>query len=111
MNTTEIELQERWIAARDGEAFAEIARLHAAMVYATYQILEQAIEGVGSLDRKAVTQYIKDHTFKTVLGPINFVNQNNPKYWTVGQWQNGKFYGVSSTGRPGAKAVKTKSGW
>ncbi len=81
------------------------------MVYATYQILEQAIEGVGSLDRKAVTQYIKDHTFKTVLGPIDFVNQNNPKYWTVGQWQNGVFYGVSSTGRPGAKPVKIKSGW
>ena len=81
------------------------------MVYATYQILEQAIEGVGSLDRKAVTQYIKDHTFDTVMGPINFVNQNNEKYWTVGQWQNGVFYGVSSTGRPGAKPVKIKSGW
>ena len=81
------------------------------MVYATYQILEQAIEGVGSLDRKAVTQYIKDHTFKTVMGPITFVNQNNEKYWTVGQWQNGVFYGVSSTGRPGAKPVKIKSGW
>ena len=81
------------------------------MVYATYQILEQALEGVGSLDRKAVTQYIKDHTFKTVMGPITFVNQNNEKYWTVGQWQNGVFYGVSSTGRPGAKPVKIKSGW
>ncbi len=81
------------------------------MVYATYQILEQAIEGVGSLDRKAVTQYIKDHTFDTVMGPINFVYQNNEKYWTVGQWQNGVFYGVSSTGRPGAKPVKIKTGW
>lgn len=81
------------------------------MVYATYQILEQAIEGVGSLDRKAVTQYIKDNTFDTVMGPINFVNQSNEKFWTVGQWQNGVFYGVSSTGRPGAKSVKLKSGW
>ncbi len=82
-----------------------------AMVYATYQILEQAIEGVGSLDRKAVTAYIKSHSFDTVMGPIKFVNQSNEKFWTVGQWQNGVFYGVSSTGRPGAKPVKSKPGW
>jgi branched-chain amino acid transport system substrate-binding protein len=82
-----------------------------AMVYATYQILEQAIEGVGSKDRKAVTQYIKDHYFDTVVGPIKFNNQNNDKFWTVGQWQNGVFYGVSSTGRPGAKQVRIKTGW
>ena len=82
-----------------------------AMVYATYQILEKAIEGVGSTDRKAVTAYIKNNTFDTVVGPIKFVNQNNEKFWTVGQWQNGVFYGVSSTGRPGAKPVKIKSGW
>ena len=81
------------------------------MVYASYQILGKAIEGVGSLDRKAVTAYIKSHTFDTVMGPIKFVNQNNKKFWTVGQWQNGVFYGVSSTGRAGAKPVKTKSGW
>jgi branched-chain amino acid transport system substrate-binding protein len=82
-----------------------------AMVYATYQILEKAIEGVGSTDRKAVTAYIKKNTFNTVMGPIKFVNQNNEKFWTVGQWQNGVFYGVRSTGRPGAKPVKLKSGW
>ncbi len=81
------------------------------MVYATFQILESAIEAVGSTDRKAVTEHIKNNTFNTVIGPINFKNQNNEKFWTVGQWQGGKFYGVSSTGRPGAKAVNLKSGW
>ncbi len=82
-----------------------------AVVYATMQILEQAIEGVGSKDRKAVTEYIKNNTFKTAIGPIKFNNQNNEQFWTVGQWQNGVFYGVSSTGRPGAKQVKVKAGW
>ena len=81
------------------------------VMYATLQILQQAIEGVGSKDRKAVTAYIKSHTFKTVMGPMTFKNQNNEKFWTVGQWQNGVFYGVRSTGRPGAKSVKPKSGW
>ncbi len=81
------------------------------MVYATFQILENAIEAVGTKDRKAVTAYIKKNTFKTVMGPISFKNQNNEKYWTVGQWQGGKFYGVSTTGRPGAKSVKLKPKW
>ena len=81
------------------------------MVYATFQILEQAIEGVGSKDRKAVTAYIKKNTFKTVMGPITFKNQVNEKYWTVGQWQGGKFYGVSTTGRPGKKSIKVKPAW
>ena len=81
------------------------------MVYASYQILEQAIEGVGTLDKQAVTEYIKKNTFDTVMGPMTFKNQNNEAFWTVGQWQNGVFYGVSSTGRPGAKAVIAKPNW
>ncbi len=81
------------------------------VVYASLQILEQAIEAVGSKDRKAVTAHIKANSFNTVIGPVRFNNQNNDKFWTVGQWQNGVFHGVSSTGRPGAKTVKLKSGW
>ncbi len=81
------------------------------MVYATYQILEQAIEGVGSVDRKAVTEYIKNNAFDTVMGKISFRNQINDRFWTVGQWQGGKFYGVSSSNMPGTKPVKTKPDW
>lgn len=81
------------------------------VVYAGLQILEQAIEGVGTKDRKAVTEYIRHNSFKTVIGDVTFKNQNNERFWTVGQWQGGVFYGVSSTGRPGAKPVKLKSGW
>ena len=82
-----------------------------AVTYASLQVLEQAIEGVGSTDRKAVIAYIKKNTFKTVIGDVKFNNQNENRYWTVGQWQNGVFYGVRSTGRPGAKPVKVKQGW
>lgn len=81
------------------------------VMYASLQILGKAIEGVGSTDRKAVVAYIKSHTFDTVIGPIKFENQNNTKFWTVGQWQNGKYYGVASTGRPGAKPIKVKPNW
>ena len=81
------------------------------VTYATYQILEQAIEAVGSKDRKAVTAYIKRHTFKTVIGPVAYKNQNNDHYWTVGQWQGGQFVGVASTGRAGEKPAVVKAGW
>ena len=81
------------------------------MVYASAQILQAAIEGVGTKDRKAVTEYIKKNTFNTVMGPIKFKNQNNEVFWTVGQWQGGKFYGVSSTGHSGERSIKAKSGW
>jgi len=82
-----------------------------AVMYASLQILGQAIEGVGSKDREAIIAYLKNNTFNTVMGPVDFVNQNNEKFWTVGQWQGGKFYGVSSTGRPGAKPVILKPAW
>ena len=82
-----------------------------ATVYASLQILEQAIEAVGAPDRAAVIEHLKKATFKTVLGDIKFNNQNNERYWTVGQWQNGTFYGVASTGRPGEVPVILKSGW
>jgi len=81
-----------------------------AVTYASLQVLEQAIEAVGA-DRKAVTDYIKKSDFKTVMGPWKFVNQSIDKFWTVGQWQDGVFYGVASTGLPGAKPVITKTGW
>lgn len=82
-----------------------------ANTYVSLQILEQAIEGVGSLDRKAVNQYIKDHSFNTIMGEINFDNQVSNRFWTVGQWQDGKFYGVKSSDVSGAVPSIEKDGW
>lgn len=82
-----------------------------ANTYVSLQILEQAIEGVGTLDKKAVTQYIKDNTFDTIMGDIKFENQFSNKFWTVGQWQDGVFHGVSSVNVDGALPVIEKSGW
>jgi branched-chain amino acid transport system substrate-binding protein len=82
-----------------------------ANTYVSLQILEQAIEGVGSRDRAAVTQYIKDNAFDTIMGPITFENQVSHKYWTVGQWQDGVFRGVASSQMDGAVPVIEKAGW
>ncbi len=108
----------------DGDAFKGYAARHmqvtgtepdywaSAMVYSTFQVLQQAIEGVGSLDKPAITQYIKDNSFNTVIGALDFdENNNNPMIWTVGQWQDGVFKGVASTGREGAVEPIAKTGW
>lgn len=82
-----------------------------ANTYVSLQILQQAIEGSGTIDRGTVTQYIKDNTFDTIMGPINFENQISNKFWTVGQWQNGKFYGVKSSNMDGAASPIEKVKW
>ncbi|HVL59709.1 MAG TPA: amino acid ABC transporter substrate-binding protein [Burkholderiaceae bacterium] len=81
------------------------------VTYASLQVLEQAIEGVGGTDRKAVTDYIKKNAFKTVMGEWRFNNQVIERFWTVGQWRNGQFVGVASTGMPGEKDPVPKTGW
>ncbi len=107
----------------DSEAFQAYAAAHlevtgaepdywaSATTYASLEILAQAIEAVG-LDRAAVSDYLREATFETVLGPISFdENNSNAAFWTVGQWQGGVFRGVASRGRDGAVPVILKDGW
>jgi branched-chain amino acid transport system substrate-binding protein len=80
------------------------------LYYASLQILEQAIEAAG-VDRKAVTEYIKSHTFDTIVGRLDIRDQVNRKYWTVGQWQQGVFHGIKGVNTTGATMVQLKTGW
>ena len=80
-------------------------------LFATLQVLEQAIEKDGTLDRKAVTDIIRTNAFETIVGQFKYTAQTNEGYWTVGQWQNGMFQAVRSTGRPVTGSVRLKSGW
>lgn len=82
-----------------------------ANTYAALQILEQAIEGAGTLDRDVVTQYIKDNSFDTVMGDLSFENNVSHTFWSVGQWQDGVFRGVKGSNVDGAVPVRLKEGW
>jgi branched-chain amino acid transport system substrate-binding protein len=82
-----------------------------AMTYASLQILEQAIERAGTLDRAAVIAEIKKTPAKTVLGELPLSDNINHRLWTVGQWQDGVFHGVASTGLEGAKEPIRKPAW
>ncbi|MCC5989773.1 MAG: amino acid ABC transporter substrate-binding protein [Pararhodobacter sp.] len=85
-----------------------------AATYATLEILGQAIEATGSRDRAVVMEYLQDrsNSYDTVLGPVEFnENNDNERYWTVGQWQDGVFRGVAARGREGVSEIVLKDGW
>jgi branched-chain amino acid transport system substrate-binding protein len=82
-----------------------------AMYGSLLQVYEQAIEGVGSLDKKAIIAYIKGNTFKTIVGEMDLRNQQMTRAWTVGQWQDGYFQAVAGQGFTNYKPVKLKTNW
>ena len=60
--------------------------------YAVGQLLEQAIEKVGSLDRKKLRDCLASETFQTIIGPVKFEGIFNVmSCGEIGQWQKGEF--------------------
>jgi len=84
-----------------------------AVTYASLQVLQQAIERVGRIDREAVLKEIKSGSFDTVLGTIRLNNQVlDGATFMVGQWQNGVFQGVAPNDMAGVKPpVIPKPAW
>jgi branched-chain amino acid transport system substrate-binding protein len=71
--------------------------------YAGLQVLQQAIEAVGEIDRAKIMAAMKTGTFKTVVGELKMPNNYDPNAWLIGQWQGGEYYGVAPN-RSGAKS-------
>jgi len=81
------------------------------VTYAGLEILGQAIERAGTKDRAAVVKEINKRPFKTVMGEISLADNVNHTIWTVGQWQDGAFYGIASKGLDGARKPIRKPAW
>ncbi len=81
--------------------------------YAQGQVLTQAFEGVGSMDREAITHHLKNHTYPTILGEYDMRNQLLNKVYTAGQWQGGWFHAIAGVGYPTSDFVpaKLKTSW
>ena len=45
---------------------------YGAVGYAVLQVLQQSVEGVGSLDQEKIRAYIGDHEFDTVEGRLKY---------------------------------------
>jgi branched-chain amino acid transport system substrate-binding protein len=82
------------------------------VTYVSLQILQQAIERVGKIDRAAVTKEIQTGTFDTIMGKIKLDGNIMPIVWWVGQWKDGEFYGLAPTKYQGAREpVVPKPAW
>jgi len=80
--------------------------------YASLQMLEQAIERVGKLDRAAITKELQTGTFDTVLGKVKLVdNMMQDNFWLIGQWQDGFFVGVAPQRAGVGAPVMPKPAW
>jgi branched-chain amino acid transport system substrate-binding protein len=75
------------------------------LTYGALQMLQQAIERVGKIDRPAVIQELRTGTFQTILGDIKLDGNLYRNGWRVGQWQDGEFYGIAPATQPGAQEV------
>jgi branched-chain amino acid transport system substrate-binding protein len=58
--------------------------------YAYMQVLQQAVEGVGGLDQDKLADYLRSHTFKTVVGDI--------KFGPTGEWAEARVMEVQFRG-------------
>lgn len=81
--------------------------------YVSLQMLEQAVERVGKIDRAAIVKELQTGTFDTVLGKFKLVDNMPPKgtYPYIGQWQNGFFTGVAPAGANASPMVMPKAPW
>ena len=75
------------------------------VTYASLQMLQQAIERVGAIDRAAAIKELQTGTFETILGPVKLENNLYTENWWVGQWQNGEFHGIAPAILPGAREI------
>lgn len=82
---------------------AEPDRWGSPATYVGLQILQQAIERVGEIDRARILDELRKGTFQTVTGPVTLTGNRDGSAWLLGQWQDGEFYGVAPR-RAGARA-------
>jgi len=82
------------------------------VTYASLEMLQQAIERVGSLDREAIIAELQTGTFETVAGTIKLDRNVNPNVWWAGQWHDGEFYGLAPSSMAGAREpMAPKPAW
>ncbi len=87
-------------------------RWASAFTYASLQILQQAIERTGTLDRKKLRDAIATQTFPTVIGPVRFEKGFNVQApGEIGQWQKGEFEVVAAKSKRTAEPIFPKPEW
>ena len=76
------------------------------ITYASLELLQQAIERVGKIDREATIAELQNGSFDTIVGEIKFKDNMYAEAWSVGQWQNGEYYGIAPATLSGARQIE-----
>jgi branched-chain amino acid transport system substrate-binding protein len=86
--------------------------LNSTLGYMPCQIMEQAIEKVGSLDRQKLRDYIAANEFQTIQGTVKFQGSENIKAVAgILQWQNGANEVIWPKSIATAKPLYPKPAW
>jgi branched-chain amino acid transport system substrate-binding protein len=81
------------------------------VTYTSLQMLHQAIERVGKLDRAAVIKELQTGTFDTISGRVKLTDNRFLDVFQTGQWQGGEYYGIGPTRLTGARKAIDKPAW
>jgi branched-chain amino acid transport system substrate-binding protein len=99
------------------KGYAEYDKEHRAMhnrpseagalsAYSAVEVVQQAIERVGEIDRPKIRDEISKGKFQTIWGELHYADQRCANPWAVGQWQGGEMVGVFPKDKSGAKPVQ-----
>jgi branched-chain amino acid transport system substrate-binding protein len=74
------------------DEFGEPPAEDAADAYASGQVLQAAVDAVGSIDDQlALADWLRDNTVETILGPLEWEDTGAPiGEFLIGQWQDGE---------------------
>jgi branched-chain amino acid transport system substrate-binding protein len=81
---------EEFVQAYD-DMFGGLPPEDAADAYAAAQVMQAAVEGVGSIDdQAALADWLRDNEVDTILGPLSWDDTGAPTgEFLIGQWQDG----------------------
>lgn len=96
--------------AKYEEMFGGVPAEDAADAYAAGQVLQAAVEAVGSIDdQEALADWLRENEVETILGPLSWNEDGSPTGdFLIGQWQNGKAEIVLP---PDASTAEVQVGW
>jgi branched-chain amino acid transport system substrate-binding protein len=85
----------------------------AADAFATAQVLQQAVEKVGSLDQTKIADWLHNNSATTILGPLNWDATGAPQNdFLLAQWQSNKVQIVApKDAATTTKTIAVKPGW
>jgi branched-chain amino acid transport system substrate-binding protein len=81
-----------FVAEYKKEFGSDIPPEDAADAYAAAEVMQAAVEGVGSIDDQAkLSDWLRANTVDTILGPLSWNDDGSPQGdFLIGQWINGK---------------------